>query len=69
MKIRTNADISGKIQSYLVTLFDSSKEKVRDKLVIQGDTKYFERSQNKAIFGALSLGTHQCLTCLGQIGT
>ena len=37
MKIRTNADISGKIQSYLVTLFDSSKEKVRDKMVIQGD--------------------------------
>ena len=32
--------------------------------------KYFEIwSQNKAIFGALSLGTHQCLTCLGQIGT
>ena len=38
MKIRTNADISGKIQSYLVTLFDSSKEKVRDKMVIQGDS-------------------------------
>ena len=37
-KLGQTQTLAGKIQSYLVTLFDSSKEKVRDKMVIQGDS-------------------------------
>ena len=36
-KLGQTQTLAGKIQSYLVTLLDSSKEKVRDKMVIQGD--------------------------------